>query len=322
MQMPRLSDVIDATRMIGPYVEPTPLEYSPAFSREIGGHIWLKLEMMRETRAFKIRGACNRMARLSAQERERGVVAASGGSHAQGVAFAAARLGIRAMIVMTERSPVSLRAICRDYGAEVIVAGQVYEDAQERAVAIARESGAILIHSFDDPYIIAGQGTIGLEILHRLPYADLLICPVGGGGLLAGVGLVAKSIQPSIQVIGVEPEGAASMTAALQAGRPVRLEQVGSLADKLVTRSTGELNLLMAQHYCDKVVLVSEQEIAQAMRDLLTTANLLTEGAGAAALAAARKLAPELAGKQVALVLTGGNVDAGVLASVLSGDLP
>lgn len=319
MKLPDLTAVLDAARIIAPHVATTPLEYSSAFSRETGAEVYLKLEMLRETRAFKVRGACNFMARLTAAQRGRGVVAASGGSHAQGVAFAARQFGTRATIVMTERSPQNLRQICRDYGAEVIVSGQVYEDAQERARAIAAETGAVSVHSFDDPLIVAGQGTIGLEILQHLPDVDAIIVPVGGGGLLGGMGVVAKSVNPAIRVIGVEPSGAASMWAALQAGSPVRLENVRSLADKLVTRSTGALNLALVQRFCDEMVLVEEAEIAQGIRDLLGTANLLAEGAAAAALAALRRKAPELAGRKVALVLTGGNIDAPVLAKVLGG---
>ncbi len=317
MRLPTLTDVLDAARTIAPHVGPTPLEHSAAFSRETGAEVYLKLEMMRETRAFKIRGACNFMARLTPEQRSRGVVAASGGSHAQGVAFAAQRFGVKATIVMTERAPANLRQICREYGAEVIVSGQVYEDAQETAARIAAETGAVPVHSFADPHIVAGQGTIGLEILQALPDVEAIICPVGGGGLLGGVGLVARAVNPDIRVIGVEPAGAASMTAALRAGRPVRLEQVRSIADKLVTRSTGALNLSLAQRCCDEVVLVEEAEIRRAIRDLLTTANLLAEGAAAAALAALRRKATDLAGRKVALVLTGGNIDAQVLAGVL-----
>jgi threonine dehydratase len=317
MQVPTLVDVLDAARTIAPYVGSTPLEFSPAFSSETGARVWLKPELMRETRAFKIRGACNFMARLTAEQRARGVVAASGGSHAQGVAYAAQRFGVKATIVMTERSPENLRAVCRGYGADVIVAGQVYEDAQARASAIAAATGAVPVHSFNDPLIVAGQGTIGLEILQALPAVDAIIVPVGGGGLLGGVGLAAKSINPQIRVIGVEPAGAASMTAALVAGHPIVLQNVGSVADKLVTRSTGELNLTLAQRYCDEVVLVDEAEIRQGIRDFLGIANLLAEGAAAATLAALRRKAADLKGKNVALVLTGGNIDAGVLASVL-----
>lgn len=318
MQMPQLTDVLDAARTIAPHVGETPLEYCAAVSQEVGAAVWFKPEMFRETRSFKIRGACNVIARMTPEQRSTGVVAASGGSHAQGVAYAARRFGTAATIVMTERSPHNLRQICRDYGAKVIVAGQVYDDAQERAIAIAAETGAMLIHSYDDPLIVAGQGTIGLEILRQLPDADAIIVPVGGGGLLGGVGLVAKAINPAIQVIGVEPEGAASLSAALQAGQIVRLESVRSIADKLVTRSTGVLNLALAQRYCDQVVLVSEAQIAQAIRDLLSMANLLAEGAAASALAALRLRAGALAGKKVVLVLTGGNIDPAVLAGVLA----
>ena len=315
--LPHLIDVLDAARTIAPYVTRTPLELSPAFSRETGAEVWLKPEMLRETRAFKIRGAFNFMARLSPEQRARGVVAASGGSHAAGVAYAARRLGITATIVMTERSPANLRQICRDCGAEVIVSGQVYDDAHERSSQIARETGKVPIHSYNDPFIVAGQGTVGLEILQELPAVDAILVPVGGGGLLGGVGLVAKSINPGIRVIGVEPAGAASMTAALLADQVVRLENVGSIADKLVTRSVGELNLALAKQYCDEVVLVDEEAIRQAMRDLLVSHGLLAEGAAAASLAALRQKAAELKGRRVALILTGGNIAPEVLAGVL-----
>lgn len=312
-----LTDILAAARTIVPHVSPTPLEFSYPFSQETGAEVFLKLEMMRETRAFKIRGACNFMARLSPQERQRGVVAASGGSHAAGVAYAARKFGIPATIVMTERSPANLRQICRDYGASVIVSGQVYDDAQERATAIAEATGAVPVHSFNDPYIIAGQGTIGLEILQSLPDVDAIIVPIGGGGLLGGVGLAAKSLNPAVRIIGVEPAGAASMTAALRAGRPERLENVRSVADKLVTRAVGDLNLRLAQQYCDETVLVEESEIRQAMRDLLAVSNLLAEGAAAASLAALRRKAADLRGQKAALILTGGNIDTAVLAEVL-----
>lgn len=314
-----MQEILAARRRIGPLVQRTPLEYSRPLSALTGAQVYLKLEMMRETRAFKIRGAVNFLSALPPERRQLGVVAASGGSHAQGVAYAAHMLGVPATLVMTERSPENLRAICRSYGAEVLVQGQVYNDAAQVAEEISRETGRPLVHSYDDPFIIAGQGTIGLEIAEELPEVDAVIIPVGGGGLLAGAGCAIKSLCPGARVIGVEPEQAAAMAASLQAGRLVHLEDPRSIADKLVVKSVGQLTLAMAQRYADRVVTVPEEAISRAIYTFLNQVNLLVEGAGAAALAALQALAPELQGRRVALVLTGGNIDARVLARVLQG---
>lgn len=315
--MVTITDILAARRRIRGLVDPTPLEYSRPLSELTGVHVYLKLEMMRETRAFKVRGAVNFLEALPAAERSRGVVAASGGSHAQGVAYAAGRLGVPATIVMTERSPVNLRAICRSYGAEVIVRGQVYDDAALVAADISRETGRRLIHSYDDPYIIAGQGTVGLEIAEALPDLDAAIVPVGGGGLLGGVGCALHALCPTAKVIGVEPEQAAAMAASLKAGSLVHLADPRSLADKLVVKSVGLLNLQMAQLYVDRVVTVSEAAIGEAIYTFLNQVNLLVEGAGASALAGLSNLAAEWQGRKVALVLTGGNIEAQVLARVI-----
>lgn len=312
------NDIYAARQRIAPLVTRTPLEYSQPLSELTGAEVYLKLEMMRETRAFKIRGAVNCMAAMSPQDRAQGVVAASGGSHAQGVAFAANRLGIPATIVMTERSSQNLRDICRGYGAEVIVKGQIFNDAQAVAEEISRETGRPLVHSFEDPLIIAGQGTIGLEIAEDLPDVEAVIAPVGGGGLLGGAGCAIKTLCPGAQVIGVEPDQVASMTAAMRAGRPVTVENPRSLADKLVVQTVGDLTLRVAQRYTDEMVNVSEAEIAQALCTILHKTNLLAEGAAAASLAALHRLGDRLRGKKVALILTGGNIDTKVLARVLA----
>ena len=316
--MVTIEDIYQARKRIAPLVQRTPLEYSRLLSEATGAEVYLKLEMMRETRAFKVRGATNFILAMPPEERARGVVAASGGSHAVGVAYAASRLGVDATIVMTERSPVNLRAICRGYGAEVVVQGQVYNDAAAVAEEISRSGGQRLIHSYDDPYIIAGQGTVGLEIVEDLPDVDAVIAPVGGGGLLAGVGCAVKTLRPAARVYGVEPEEAAAMAASLREGRLVWLDNPHSLADKLVVKAVGQINLEMAQRYADWVVTVSEGAIAQAIRDLLEQAGVLAEGAGAAALAALHSLRGELAGRKVALILTGGNIAPDVLARVLA----
>lgn len=318
--MVTIADIYKARRRMAGLVQRTPLEHSPALSDLTGAEVYLKLEMMRETRAFKVRGATNFLMALPQADRSRGVVAASGGSHAAGVAAAARRLGVPATIVMTERSPRNLQDICRGYGAEVIVQGQVYDDASRLAEQISEETGRPLIHSYDDPLIIAGQGTIGLEIMEDLPDVDVVILPVGGGGLLAGAGSALKSLRPQTRVIGVEPERAAAMTASLQAGTIVELTDPHSLADKLVVKAVGKLNLAMAQRYTDQMVTVSEDEIARSIITLVDKASLLAEGAAAAALAALLSLRHECEGKRVALVLTGGNIAPEVLARVLAGE--
>lgn len=316
--MVTIQEIYAARKRIAPLVQRTPLEYSRLLSDLTGAQVYLKLELMRETRAFKLRGATNYLMALSPEERSLGVVAASGGSHAVGVACAAAQLGVSAVIVMTERSPVNLRAICRGYGAEVIVQGQVYNDAAQVAEELSRTTGRRLIHSYDDPYIVAGQGTVGLEIMEDLPQVDSVIIPTGGGGLLGGAGCAIKSLRPEASVIGVEPEQAAAMYESLKAGEIVHLANPRSLADKLVVKAVGRLNLAMAQRYVDKVVTVSEDQIAEAIRLLLEQASLLVEGAGAAALAALLAMRAESAGRRVVLVLTGGNIDPKVLSQVLN----
>lgn len=316
--MIELSDIYAARERIRSLVQRTPLEYSRSLTKLTGAETYLKLEMMRETRAFKIRGAVNFMLAMPESERAKGVVAASGGSHAVGVAFAANRLGVPATIVMTERSPVNLQMICRDYGAEVIVKGQVYNDSALVAKEIAGVRGITLIHSYDDPWIVAGQGTIGIEVVEDLPDVDTVIIPVGGGGLLAGAGCALKSIRSGIEVIGVEPENANAMTLSLREGRLVTLEAPSSLADKLVVKATGDLNLAMAKRYVDRMVTVSEEDIATHILTLLEKASIMAEGAAAAAAAALFALQDQLKGRKVALILTGGNISPQTLAQLLA----
>lgn len=313
-----IQEIYAARQRIAPLVQRTPLEYSRPLTEQTGVETYLKLEMMRETRAFKVRGAANFMLAMTEAQRAHGVVAASGGSHAVGVASVANHLRLPATIVMTERSPENLRRICRGYGAEVIVQGQVYDDAAQVAIELSHSTGRPLIHSYDDPHIIAGQGTIGIEIMEDLPAVDAVLVPVGGGGLLAGVGCAIKTLRPEVEVIGVEPEQAAAMTLSLKEGRQVWLDDPRSLADKLVVKAPGRLNLAMAQRYVDRMVTVSEADIAKAIVALLDGCSILAEGAAAAALAALWALRDELKGRRVALILTGGNIAPTTLAQVLA----
>jgi len=317
-QIPELKDILKAQRNISPWVRETPLEHHRGLSALLGAEVYLKMEMMRETRAFKIRGACHFIAELGQEKRQRGVIAASGGSHALGVAYAASVMKVPATIVVTLRAPKHIAESCRLYGAEVIVAGEVYDDACRIAMEIAEERGLTFIHSYDHPAIVAGQGTVGLEIFHQLPDPDVIICPVGGGGLINGVMITAGAFRPETEVWGVEPEGAPTMTESLRAEKLVHLDNPRSVADKLVTKEVGRLNFEIARRLSPRMVTVSEEQIRHAMYLLLSQANLWAEGAAASALAAAWKERESLRGKKAVLVLTGGNVDAAVIRQVLA----
>lgn len=314
---PELKDILRAKQVIARWLDPTPLEYHRTLSNQTGVDIYLKLEMMRETRAFKIRGACHFIVSLPQHQRQKGVIAASGGSHALGVAYAGMLMDVPTTIVVTERAPQSIAEACTLYGAKVIVAGEVYDDAKNIAMGMAGDRELTFIHSYDDARIIAGQGTIGLEIFEELADPDVIICPVGGGGLINGVGLVTDALNPKTEVWGVEPVGAAAMTLSLQKGECMKLEDPRSIADKLVVRQIGTLNLKIAQKTVSNMVTVSEDEIRHAMHLLMTKANLWVEGAAAASLAALVRYKDRLQGKKVVLILTGGNVDAEIVKQVL-----
>lgn len=315
--LPGLKDILRAKQVISRWVDTTPLEYERSISTQTGVDVYLKMEMMRETRAFKIRGACNFIASLSQHEKQKGVIAASGGSHALGVAYAGMMMDVPTTIVVTERAPQYIAQACTLYGAKVIVAGEVYDDAKNIALGMAGDRGLTFIHSYDDSRIIAGQGTIGLEIFEKLPDPDVIICPVGGGGLINGVGLVTDALNPQTEVWGVEPVNAAAMTLSLQKGDCIKLEDPRSIADKLVVRQIGALNLRIAQKTVSNMVTVSEDEIRQAMQLLMTKTNIWAEGAAASALAALLRYKDRLQGKKVVLILTGGNVDSEVVKQVL-----
>lgn len=311
------TDILEAQRTISAYLRPTPLEHSPVLSAACGAQVYLKLECFQETRAFKVRGALNKLAHLSLEERRKGVIAASGGNHAQGVAWAAAQLGITATVVITEQAPENLAAICQGYGAKVLIEGKVFEEALETAERLARLTDQLLIHAYDDPFIIAGQGTVGLELLQVLPETDAVVVPTGGGGLLGGVALACKTMKPEIEVIGVQPEAAPAMARSLAEGRVLTLPPPTTIAEKLAVRHVGQLTFALAQRYVDRMVLVSEEEIRQALRDLLHRANILAEGAGAVPWAALLSRKLQLPGKRVALIVSGGNISIDRLRTVL-----
>ena len=296
----------------------TPLEYSYAFSERTDAEVYLKLENFQRTGAFKIRGAINRIATLSAAERDAGVVTASAGNHAQGVALAATRAGVDATIVMPEHAPISKRKATRRYGGRVVLEGIDYEEAQTKAREIEREEGRTYVHAFDDEAVMAGQGTIGLEILEQQPAVETVVVPIGGGGLIAGIATAIKTQRPDVRIIGVQAAGAASVPDSLEAGEIRPRESVDTVADGIATRSVGQRPFEIIQQHVDEVVTVSDEEIALALTLLLERSKTLVEGAGAVALAALFEERFEYRdGEVIVPALCGGNIDLNVLTTVI-----
>lgn len=280
--------------------------------------VYLKTENLQLTGSFKLRGAYNKIHRLSDEEKARGVVACSAGNHSQGVALAAQRAGIDAVICIPEGAPISKVEATRGYGAQVELVPGVYDDAYERALAIAAETGRTMIHPFDDDDVIAGQGTIALEILDALPDMDICLVPVGGGGLISGMAFAIKSLRPSCRVVGVQAAGAASMKKALSSHKRLTLERVATIADGIAVKTPGEKTFDYCSKYVDEVVTVSEDEIASAILSLMEQQKLVAEGAGAVSVAAAMSGKVDLAGKKTVCLVSGGNIDVTILSRVIT----
>jgi len=311
-------DVLAARDRVAETARHTPLDYSHTFSSMTGGDVHLKLELFQRTGAFKIRGATNRIATLSDDEREAGVVTASAGNHAQGVALAATRAGVDSTIVMPERAPVSKVTATRSYGGRVVLAGRDYDEAAERAHEIEHEEERIYVHAFDDPMVMAGQGTIGLEIYEDLPGVDTVVVPIGGGGLISGIATALKGHNEDIRVIGVQAEGASSLVPSLQNGEIVERESVQTIADGIATRKVGEQTFEVIKERVDEVVTVSDPEIALAVTTLLERSKILAEGAGAVSLAALLDGKFDYEdGETIVPALCGGNIDLNALTNVI-----
>ena len=302
-----LDDIKRARTVIDGIIAPTPVLSAGAISRWTGTRVLLKAENLQRTGAFKLRGAVNRMSTLTDAERARGVVAASAGNHAQGVALAATALGVSSRVYMPVDAPLAKQVATTEYGAEVVLAGETFEESF--AAARSDPEGRVLVPPFDDPAIIAGQGTIGLELLEQAPQADTVVVPLGGGGLLSGIAIAIKALRPDIRVIGVQAAGCASWTPSLAAGRPIEIERVTTVADGIAVQRPGDITFPLVQQYVDDVVEVTEDEICRAVVVLLERAKLMVEGAGAAGLAAI--LAGKVTSSEAVCVLSGGNLDAG-----------
>ena len=292
----------------------TPLDPAP----KLGENIYIKAENLQLTGAFKLRGAYNKILSLTPEEAARGVIACSAGNHAQGIALSATRLGIRSVICMPAGAPISKVEATRAYGAEVVLVPGVYDDAAREAERLTKEHGYTFAHPFNDPYVIAGQGTIGLEILEQLPDVSQVVVPIGGGGLISGIAYAIKHLKPSCRVIGVQAEGAASMEQSIRQGRPVELGSVATIADGIAVKRPGDLTFQLCREYVDEIVTVREDEIASAILALMEVQKTVAEGAGATPVAACMfKKVDTTAGKTVCVV-SGGNVDVTTLSRVIT----
>jgi len=310
-----LNDIEQAAERIHDHVQHTPCVESQTLSEVVGAQVFLKFENLQFTATFKERGACNRLSLLSADERQRGVIAMSAGNHAQGVAYHAQRLEIDATIVMPRFTPSVKIERTRGFGARIVLHGDTLDEARQHAHALAQERSLILIHPYDDPAIVAGQGTLALEMLREHPQLDALVIAIGGGGMIAGVATAAKAIKPSIEVIGVQTRRFPSMLNAVQGTQ----HPMGSssIAEGIAVGTAGTIAREVVTRLVDDLLLVDEGDIEQAVLMLLEIEKTLVEGAGAAGLAALLKYPQRLAGKQVGLILSGGNIDPLLLASII-----
>src|SRR5438309_3164649 len=315
--MVKLSDIKAALGRIRDAIYVSPCTRSETFSQLTANTVYLKLDNLQRTGAFKERGALNKLLTLSREERSRGVIAASAGNHAQGVAYHAGRHGIRAQICMPLTTPLIKVSATKNYGAEVVLHGANYDEACEEAVRRSQQFGLTFIHPFDDEVVIAGQGTMGLEILQQVPDVEAIIAPIGGGGLISGVACAVKETNPHVRVIGVQPARLPSMKVAIAEGHPVTLNPAPTIADGIAVRRAGEKTLPLIQKYVDDIVTVDEEEIANAILLLLEREKTLAEGAGAAAIAALLNHKLPLAAKKVAVLVCGGNIDVTLLSRII-----
>ena len=313
-----LRDIEAARERIRGHVLLTPCTPSEVFGEMFGGHAWFKFENLQRTGSFKERGALNRMMALSPEERERGVIAASAGNHAQGVAYHARRLGIPATIVMPERTPLVKVSATKGYGARVLLHGSVYDEAMVEAHRIRDEEGLTLVHPFDDPAVIAGQGTIGLELLEQVPGLDVVVVSVGGGGLIAGIAAAIKAIRPGVRIIGVESRALPAALRSREAGELVTIPAAESIAEGIAVRRIGEHSFELIQEHVDELLAVSEEEIASAVLLLLEREKTVVEAACATTVAAVvNGHIRGLEGKNVVMMLSGGNIDVSLMSRII-----
>ena len=314
--MHKLYDFMEARERLNTVITKTKLIYSNIFSNETGNDVYIKPENLQRTGAFKIRGAYNKIAKLTEEEKKRGVIAASAGNHAQGVALAAQKLGIKAVIVMPKHTPLIKVEATRRHGAEVILTGEVYDEAYEYAKKLQEKEGYTFVHPFNDEDVIEGQGTIALEVLEELPDADIILVPIGGGGLISGIASAAKLKNPLIKIIGVEPEGAASALEARKSHHVVELDEANTIADGTAVKKIGEITFDYIEKYVDDIVTVSDYELMAAFLVLVEKHKIVAENSGILAVAGLKKL--NVKGKKIISIISGGNIDVLTISSMIN----
>jgi len=304
------ADFEAAFRNVAPYVYRTPMLTSRSLTEECGLDVRLKAELFQRGGSYKLRGPLNKIARLTEEERARGVICSSAGNHSQGVALAARQYGVRAVVVMAENATRSKIAATEGYGARVVLHGSIWDEANEKALELVKAEGLTYIHPFDDPELIAGQGTLGLEIMDQFPETELLVVPIGGGGLISGVSMAAKSVKPEVRIVGVESSGAPGMKRSVEAGASVVLDEVDCLVDGLRVRKVGNHTCSVVSRFVDEIVTLPDSQIFDAMLWLMTRAKVVVEGAAAAPVGALLQgLVDAPAGTRTVCVLSGGNLD-------------
>ena len=314
--MHKLYDFIEARERLNTVITKTKLIHSSIFSNETGNEVYIKPENLQRTGAFKIRGAYNKIAKLTEEEKKRGVIASSAGNHAQGVALAAQKLGIKAVIVMPKHTPLIKVEATRRYGAEVILTGEVYDEAYEYAKKLQEKEGYTFVHPFNDEDVIEGQGTIALEVLEELPDADIILVPIGGGGLISGIASAAKLKNPLIKIIGVEPEGAASALEARKSHHVVELDEANTIADGTAVKKIGDITFDYIEKYVDDIVTVSDYELMAAFLVLVEKHKIVAENSGILAVAGLKKL--NVTGKKIISIISGGNIDVLTISSMIN----
>jgi threonine dehydratase len=312
---PSIETIKEAAEILKGVTKRTDLIQSPVFSNESGNDIYLKPENLQLTGAFKIRGAYFKISRLSSDEKKMGLIASSAGNHAQGVALAAQMQGVKATIVMPKTTPLIKVEATRNYGAEVILKGDCYDDAYQEARRLEKEQNLVFIHPFDDPDVMAGQGTIGLEILEELKDVHSILVPIGGGGLIAGIATAVKAINPDVKVIGVEPDGARAMTDSLFRNKIQTLEKVNTIADGVAVKTPGTHTFSVIKDLVDEIITVTDSELMESFLLLLERHKLIAENSGVLSLAALNKL--KIRGEKIVSVISGGNIDVVTISSMI-----
>ena len=314
--MLKLEDFKAAKKRVDEVIEETRLIHSEAFSAECGNDVYIKPENLQKTGAFKIRGAYNKIVKLDDDAEKKGLIASSAGNHAQGVAYAAKMLGVKATICMPAHTPLIKVDATKAHGAEVVLHGEVYDEAYAKAVELQKSKGYTFVHPFDDEDVIEGQGTIALEILEELPNTDVILVPIGGGGLIAGIACAAKQINPNVKIYGVEPEGAASALAAIHEDRVVTLAEANTIADGTAVKTIGNKTFEYIKKYVDGIITVNDYELMDSFLLLVEKHKMVAEGSGILSLAGLKKLYEK--NKKVVSLISGGNIDVMTISSMIN----